>query len=136
MADALKTMSTTLKKGITPIINITGIDYSGLQGFLMDTTNLSSPNGVKTQESSGVVASGDLKVSINYDPSDATHKAIITDIKAGTSDAYTVTFPDASTFIANCIVSAFDWTGQQSDDGKFEATFTLSLAGDGITDPA
>ena len=140
MADTIQTMGATIKKGAAAISNITDISRSGTAGGVMDTTNLSSASGFKTYLTSGVYEQGDITIAFNYDPSDTSHKLLVTDWQiggtTGTPDAYTVTFANADAFIADLIPVSFDWTNTQAEDGKLEATVTLKIAGTNITNPS
>ena len=143
MADAIKTMGMTMKKGTgagTAVINLTDISRSGTSGGAMDTTNLSSTNGIKTYLTAGVFEQGEISISFNYDPSDTSHKLLVTDWQIGgttnTPDKYTFTFSNADTFVADLIPVSFDWGNALGDDGKLEATVTLKMSGANITDPS
>ena len=143
MADTLKTMGMTMKKGTgagTLVVNVTDIARSGTSGGVMDTTNLSSANGFKTFLTSGVYEQGEIAITFNYDPSDTSHKLLVTDWQiggtAGVGDKYTFTFANADAFVADLIPTSFDWGNALGDDGKLEATVTLKVDGTGITDPS
>lgn len=141
MADAIKSMGATIKKTAgSAILNVTDISRSGTSGGVMDTTNLSSASGFKTYLTSGVYEQGEISITFNWDPSTATHIALVTEWQTGgdssTPDGYTITFGNADTYIANLIPTSFDWSNALADDGKLEATVTFKHAGAGITEPS
>ena len=139
MALAVQTMGAVFKKSTgpgVPIVNLTDVSRSGTSGGVMDTTNLSTTNGIKTYLTSGVYEQGDITIAFNYDPSDGSHTALVTDWQAGTLSDYTMTFGDGVDFFkADMIPVSFDWTNTQAEDGKLEATATLKLSGTTIVDP-
>ena len=135
---AVKTMGATFGiTGGTVIPNLTDVSHSGTSGNLMDTTNLGSASGFKTYLTSGVFEPGEMSISFNWDPSDATHALLVTNWQAGTLNSYTFTFGDATdTYIANMIPTSFDWSNSLSDDGKVEATVTFKITGPAVGDPS
>ncbi len=136
MADVVKTMGATFSKVSTAVINLTDISRSGTAGGVMETTTLSSTGGKKTFQTSGVFDEGEISISFNWDPSHASHIAIVTDWQAGTSAVYNLVFGNSDTFQATMFPISMDWTNSLSDDGKLEATATFKLTGAAITDPS
>jgi hypothetical protein len=140
MPDALQTLGATVGKGSpspgTPIANVTDIQQPGRVGNVLESTNLSSVDGIKTYITSGVRDHGELQLSINYDPQDATHQELLSDLDSGASDLYTITYTDALSIAEfNGIVTAFDISNTLADDGKLEATVTIRRDGTGKVDP-
>ncbi len=144
MADTLKTMGMTMKKGTaaggTLVVSITDISRSGTAGGVIDSTNLSSSGGKKTFVTSGVFDEGEISITFNYDPSDTSHKLLVTDWQIGgttnTPDKYAFIFANADTFVADLVPISFDWGNALGDDGKLEATVTFKVAGTNIADPS
>ena len=137
MADTVNTMGATMAKGAVPIPNLTDISTSGFSQGVTDTTNLSSTGGVKTSQPSGYVTRGQISIAFNYDPSDAAHVAIVTDIRtSAAATAYTITYANSDTLVADLFPISFEQSNTLDENGKLEATATFEMDGSGITDPS
>ena len=137
MSDAIATMGTTFFQDAAAVINLTNVAFSGFSQGEMETTNLSSAGGIQTYAPSGVVNRGTLSIDFNYDPSAASHVAIVTAIRTAAAAAtYIVTYANADTFTGELFPLSFEQTNTLGPDGKLEGSATFRIDGTGITDPS
>ncbi len=80
----------------------------------------------------GLKDGGTVDLTLNYLSTDTSHNRLVTAFNAGTSEMYTVTFPDSSTFTFTAFVAGIGIASPK--DEKIQRTFTLRL--DGKTAPA
>lgn len=80
----------------------------------------------------GLKDGGSFDLVLNYDSTDTSHNRLLQAFHTGESKGYTVTFPDASTFIFTAFVSEVGLA--QPKDEKVQRTFTMRI--DGLTPPA
>ncbi len=80
----------------------------------------------------GLKDGGTVDLTLNYDSTDTQHKGLVTSFESGSSDTYTITFPDGATFKFSAFVSGVSLASPK--DEKIQRTFTLRL--DGKTAPA
>ena len=80
----------------------------------------------------GLKDGGTVDLTLNYLSTDTSHNRLVTAFNAGTSELYTVTFPDSSTFKFTAFVSGVGIAVPK--DEKVQRTFTLRI--DGKTAPA
>ena len=53
----------------------------------------------------GLKDAGSFDLTLNYLPTDTSNNRLVTAFNAGTSTQYTITFPDASTFVFTAFVA-------------------------------
>ena len=122
--------TTTIADPSGNIANVDSIgDISLSADEIEDTTYGSS--GWKTFVQ-GLKDGGTFDVVLNYDSTDTSNNRLITAFNSGESKQYTVTFPDASTFIFTAFVSGVGIAVPK--DEKVQRTFTMRI--DGKTPPA
>ncbi len=80
----------------------------------------------------GLKDGGTVDLTLNYLSTDTSHNRLVTAFNAGTSEMYTVTFPDSSTFTFTAFVAGIGIAVPK--DEKVQRTFTLRI--DGKTAPA
>ncbi len=78
----------------TAIAMVKGVQGPSLSGSTADITSFDSPNGFR--EFIGTLRDGGtLTFSINFDPGDTTHAALLADLSAGTTRNFLMEFNDA-----------------------------------------
>ena len=121
--------TTTIADPSGNIANVDSIgDISLSADEIEDTTYGSS--GWKTFVQ-GLKDGGTFDLVLNYDSTDTSNNRLITAFNSGESKQYTVTFPDASTFIFTAFVSGVGIAVPK--DEKVQRTFTMRI--DGKTAP-
>jgi predicted secreted protein len=121
--------TTTIADSSGNIANVDAIgDLSLTADEIEDTVYGSS--GWKTFVQ-GLKDGGTFDVVLNYDSTDTSNNRLITAFNSGESKQYTVTFPDASTFIFTAFVSGVGIAVPK--DEKVQRTFTMRI--DGKTAP-
>lgn len=122
--------TTTIADASGNLANVDSIgDISLSADEIEDTTYGSS--GWKTFVQ-GLKDAGTFDLVLNYDSTDTSNNRLITAFNSGESKQYTVTFPDASTFIFTAFVSGVGIAVPK--DEKVQRTFTMRI--DGKTAPA
>lgn len=79
----------------------------------------------------GLKDAGSFDLTLNYDSTDPSHNRLLQAFNSGESRQYTITFPDASTFVFTAFVSGVGLAQPKED--KVQRTFTLRI--DGLTPP-
>jgi hypothetical protein len=92
----------TFDKGGTDVAEVVRISGVGINRETIEVTHLTSDNEWK-EFIFGLKEGTDITIEYNFLPTNSTHKAIITDIVAGTSATYTTTLVDGSTFAATML---------------------------------
>lgn len=109
------------KNGGTAIPEITKISGVGINRETVEATNLSSPSEWK-EFVFGLKEGTPITVEMNYLPTNATQKLIISDMLAGTSATYDITLPNGtSIWSATMLPFAFD-LGDLEPGTKMAAT--------------
>jgi len=119
-----------LKKAAATIGQIVSLDRSGLEAGMVETTDNASAAGMRTYQWSGLTEPGSVSGTLLYDPDTADIVALETDLKAGTSASYSITYPDAAAVAVDTFTATpvkFDITG--SVGSRVEATFELKISG-------
>lgn len=119
---------TTFEKGAQAIAELTSISGPSMTADAIDVSSHDSAD----QFSEFVACmkhGGDISISGNLDTTDAGQVALYTDLVDGSSDAYTITFPDAgaTAWTFNAIVTAFSTDAPH--DGKLAFSATLKVNG-------
>ena len=123
---------TAFKKGATTIANVTNISGPGLSVDTEDVTAHDS-TGAWEEVVATIVRSGEIKLEINYDPSEATHKYAVNGLLydlANKTDVttYTLVFPGPITWsFAHAFVTGFEPGAPH--EGKLTATVTIKPSG-------
>jgi predicted secreted protein len=118
--------TTTLAKGATAIAELTGISGFGASVAQVDVSNMDSA-GAK-EFIAGLKEGAEFSITGNW-TNVASQIALLTDLQAGTSAAYTVTWPSGlghDGFTA--IVTKFDITADSAAAVKFTASLKISGA--------
>lgn len=122
------------KNGGTAIPELTKVSGVGVNRETIECTNLSSPSQWK-EFIFGLKEGTDITAEMNYLPTNATQKLIISDMIAGTSATYDVTLPNGtSIWSATMLPYAFD-VGDADANGKLSATAKFKQTGV-VTPPA
>lgn len=125
---ATKALGTTFKKGTVAVAELTSINGVEVSAETIDTTTLDATDGYRTFIQ-GFKDGGEVSLGGFLNP--ATGKGqdtLLTDLEAGTVNAYTITFPLSmnAEWGLNAIVTGFS-TGVELEDGlTFEATLKVS----------
>ena len=121
--------TTTIADASGNIANVDSIGDISLSADEIEDTTYGS-NGWKTFVQ-GLKDGGTFDLVLNYDSTDTSNNRLITAFNSGESTQYTVTFPDASTFIFTAFVSGVGIAVPK--DEKVQRTFTMRI--DGKTAP-
>lgn len=128
----ISAQGTTIKKTAgTAIAFLTKIDGLDIKANSLDTTALDTAGGYKTFIN-GFKEVSDISLSGFFDYS--SHSAILTDLQAGTSAGYTITFPPApggatgASWTFNAIVNSFKTSAATDSVISFDATLKVSGA--------
>lgn len=122
--------TTTIADASGNLANVDSIGDISLSADEIEDTTYGS-NGWKTFVQ-GLKDGGTFDLVLNYDSTDTSNNRLITAFNSGESKQYTVTFPDASTFIFTAFVSGVGIAVPK--DEKVQRTFTVRI--DGKTAPA
>ena len=130
----LSAFGTQFLKGVTPITNIATISGGGISLDLEDVTAHDSTDAFEDAVVT-VLRSGEIRLELHYDPSDATHKQLIADMIAKTLvTTYTIVLPNGEVWAyAGAYVTGFD--PSEPHAGKMSATVTIKPTGV-VTPPA
>jgi predicted secreted protein len=138
MSSAVFAHGTLLKAGngaatevFTTIAEVTSIGGPGLALDPIEVTNMDSTNGWR-EFIGGLLDGGEVSISINYLPTNATHNAsngLINDMENRTKRNLQLIFSDGSstTFSFTALVTAFEPTAPV--DGALTADVTLKVTG-------
>lgn len=99
----------TPTEAFTKIAMVKGVRGPSISGSTADITSFDSPNGFR--EFIGTLRDGGtLSFSINYDPGDTTHVALMQDLIDGVTRNFKMEFNDAATSILDIsgIVTGFE----------------------------
>ncbi len=121
--------------GGSNIAGVHSISGPGMTGDVVDVSDQDTASGFRAYIS-GLRTGGQVTFDISYTPSDATHQQLITDLKAGQEDNYTITFNSdagSKTFLFDAIPVGFEVTAPV--DGALIASVTLQTTGD-VTAPS
>jgi predicted secreted protein len=128
----ISSQGTTIKKTSgTAIAFLTKIDGLSIKASTIDTTALDTEGGYKTFIN-GFKEVDDVSISGFFDYT--AHSAILTDLQAGTSDAYTIQFPPAvggttgPSWTFNAVVTGFKTGAGVDQTISFDATLKISGA--------
>lgn len=121
----------SIKKGAgTNVAEITNMDGPNVDRDMIEVTNMQSPSQAK-EFIAGLIDAGEVTLSVNYLPQNATHKLLLTDLVAANQAAatYTITLTDSgsSTISASFLVKSFKLKGAVAD--KMAADFVLKGTG-------
>jgi hypothetical protein len=92
---------------------------------VIDVTDLDSDAREKIP---GLPDGGSLKLTINYDPQDATHQLLLGFWADPTVEEWNLVFPDSSTFPFQGFLTGFSPGGVEVD-GKLSADVTIEVTG-------
>jgi predicted secreted protein len=125
---AVSAYGITFDKAGTDVAEVTRISGVGINRETIEVTHLTSDNEWK-EFIFGLKEGQDITIDYNFLPTNSTHKAIITDIIAGTSATYTVTLADNSTFAMTLLPFNFTLADLVASDKKAaSAQFKVSGA--------
>ena len=117
-------MGTTFKKTVgSAIAQLTSIAGLEISADTIESTTLDSVAGYRTF-SQGLKDAGEVSISGFFDFT--AHSAINTDLEAGTSANYSITFVGGKKWTFDAIVTGFSTGAEMEDLISFEATFKVS----------
>lgn len=121
-------MGTVIKKGTTAIGSLTSIDGVSVSAETVETTALDTVGGYRTFVN-GMKDAGEVSISGYF--SYASHNTLLADLETGTSNSYTIEFPDRATtsgtkWTFSAIVTAFSTSAELEDLVGFECTLKLT----------
>lgn len=121
-------MGTVIKKGTTAVASLTSIDGVSVSADTIESTTLDTVGGYRTFVN-GLKDAGEVSVSGYFTYS--AHNTLLADFEAGTSNSYTIEFPDrattkGTTWSFSGIVTAFGTSADLEDMVSFEATIKLT----------
>ena len=121
-------MGTKLKKGVTEIALLTSIDGLNLKADTVETTALDTSGGYKTFLPT-IHDAGDVAISGHFDYT--AHGEFLTDFEAGTTQSYTIEFPDkgtttGTTWTFSAVVTDYHTSAALGSLIKFDATLKVS----------
>jgi len=130
----LAAFGTALKRGATTVASVNNISGGGLKRATEDVTAHDSTGGFDEKVAT-ILNSSEIKLDINYDPDNATHKALIADMVAGTKVTdFTIVLPGGQIWAyAGAYVTGFD--PSEPFAGKMSASVTITPSGV-VTPPA
>ena len=125
---------TQFKKGATVLARVTNISGGGVSLDVEDVTAHDSTDGFEEVVAT-ILRSPEIRLEINYDPSNATHKQLLTDMIAKTPvTTYTIVFPGTEIWAyAGAYVTGFE--PSEPVAGKISAVVTIKPTGV-VTPPA
>lgn len=138
MSDAVFAQGTLLKAGngaatevFTTISEVTNIGGPGLALDPIEVTNMDSTAGWR-EFIGGLLDGGEVSISINYKPDNATHNAangLINDMENRTKRNFQLIFSDSgnTTFSFTALVTGFESTAPV--DGHLTADVTFKITG-------
>lgn len=121
-------MGTTIKKGVTAIASLTSIDGVSVSADTIETTTLDNVGGYRTFVTS-LKDAGEVSISGHF--AHAAHNTLLADFEAGTTNTYTIEFPDrvataGTKWSFSAVVTAFSTSAELEDLVTFEATLKVS----------
>ena len=130
----LPAFGTQLKRGATAVANISSLSGGGITLDTEDVTSHDSTSGFDEKVAT-ILRSSQIKAEINYDPDNATHKALITDMLAKTKVTdFTIVLPGGQIWAyAGAYVTGFE--PSEPVAGKMTASVTITPTGV-VTPPA
>jgi predicted secreted protein len=130
----LAAFGTALKRGATTVASVNSIAGGGIKLDLEDVTAHDSTSGFEESVAT-ILRSSEIKVDINYDPDNATHKALIADMVAKTKVTdFTIVLPGGQIWAyAGAFVTGFE--PSEPHNGKISASVTIKPSGV-VTPPA
>ena len=117
-------LGTTLTKGTELIANVSNISGPTISLGIENNTTHDDTWATKVGT---VPDGGEITLELEFDPTHASHTALLTDLAAKTVDDYTLEFPDATTWTLPAIVSAFSPSAPVA--GKLTASVTFTISG-------
>jgi predicted secreted protein len=131
MSDKYSAFGTALEMDGTEIANVTGISGPGLT---LDTEDVTTHDQTTAWEEAvgTILRSGEVTLDIVYDPADATHVALITELEAKTTAAFDLKFPDGTMWEFDACVTGFE--PDAPVDGALTASVTLKINGEPTLD--
>jgi len=130
----LAAFGTALKRGATTVASVNSIAGGGIKLDLEDVTAHDSTSGFEESVAT-ILRSSEIKVDINYNPDNATHKALIADMVAKTKVTdFTIVLPGGQIWAyAGAFVTGFE--PSEPHNGKISASVTIKPSGV-VTPPA
>ena len=115
----------SLYKGAVKIAELSNISGPGWSRAVVDVTSLDS---TFTEVKAGIAAGGQVNISGNYLPGDASHQALLTDLIAGTINTYQLRFNNTanSQVSFSAIVSNISPSIEVAGKVSFSATLTVT----------
>jgi len=127
----VKGKGTLLKRATVTMAQRVTLSGPQIEMGEVDCTDLDST--VK-ETASTILKLGALSGTAFYDPADATHKQMLSDIQAGTVSLWELTFADASVMSFDAFVKTFEPTGMEVE-GLLQFNFSIMPTGTNVTLP-
>lgn len=117
-----------LKRGATAVAQVRSISGGSLSLDTVDVTTHDSAGGWREFVAT-LIDAGEVSVEIVFDPDNATHTSLRTDLVARTATTYSITFTDTTPAVwtFSAFVTAFEPSA--AVDGELSATVTLKITG-------
>jgi hypothetical protein len=131
MSDKYSAFGTALEMDGTEIANVKNISGPGLT---LDTEDVTTHDqSTAWEEAVGtILRSGEVTLDIVYDPADATHVALITEMEAKTTAAFDLKFPGGTMWEFDAFVTGFE--PDAPVDGALAASVTIKIDGEPTLD--
>ena len=130
MTSAIAGFGIQLKIGTVAIAELQDVSGPSLSLETIEVTSHSSVEGWK-EYIAGLLDAGEISFDINYVPTNATHKnaagGLIYILAQRAVQAFSLVFPDTTTWTFNAFVTAFEPSAPVAD--KLSASVTLKLTG-------
>ena len=124
---AIFAQGTKIKKASTEIVGATTIT-TGMSADVVEVTDQDSSSNFR-EYMSGLLTGGQITFDVNYDPDQATHVALVADLKAKTSATYNIVLTDPTpvTWSVTAFVVGFEVSAPI--DAQLSASVTLQTTG-------
>lgn len=125
MADIAQ--GTVLAWNGTTIPKVTDFSGPGLSHATIDVSDLSQT--AMEFIAAGIYDAGELTLSLNFEPDEAVHAALATDLQAGTERVFSITFADGGStdYTSNAFCTSFEPSGSVAD--KLSTAVTIKFTG-------
>jgi len=125
---AEKSLGTVLKKGTTPIAELTSIGGLELSADTIETTTLDAVDGYRTFIQ-GLKDAGEVSISGYFNPETGQGQAeLLAAFESGAVEPYTIEFPPSlgAKWEFQAIVTGFSTGAELEDNVSFEATLKVT----------
>jgi predicted secreted protein len=131
-SSAVAAFGTLIKRAGTTIPEVQSVSWDAGTQEYADVTHMESPNSYHERVAT-LKEGGTVSIEASYLPANAVHKALITDMQAGSSAAYTIVVPGTATWSFTAFVESVRFNAPH--DGKLGMSVSLKVTG-AMTPPA